>query len=300
VKIFDLIFAARPMLLLPVWSIFIVTRHVVMSDQPYGINELLILIGETLIFAGAYFLNQITDYESDLINKKLGFLQRGYINKKEMICGYVIVSIAGLTIGVIISLYIGLIFSAILILGLIYSAPPLRLKDRPIGGFLANIIAYGVLVPLTVVTETARPFLSDHWYLTVFFFLTVGAIYLLTIIPDREGDLKTGKMTMAKLLSDRVLILIGMCFLVVAGGWACMLKLSLLCIIGGVSFLLYLMALIVHKNDMILLACKTPILLLSLLAGYYFPLYIVFLIVLIMATRLYYQWRFNMVYPRLN
>lgn len=299
VKIFDFIFAARPMLLLPVWSIFIVTRHVIMSDQPYGINELLTLFGETLIFAGAYFLNQITDYDSDLINKKLGFLQRGYINKKEMICGYMIVSIAGLAIGFIIDLYIGLIFSVILILGIIYSAPPLRLKDRPIGGFLANVFAYGVLVPLTVGTESME-FLPVHEYPAVFFFLTVGAIYLLTIIPDREGDLKTGKKTLAKFLSNRALIVIGMCFLAIAGGWAYMDGLLLLSTISAVSFLLYLMALIVHKNAMILLACKTPILLLSLLAGYHFPPYIIFLIVLIIATRLYYRQRFNMVYPRLN
>jgi 4-hydroxybenzoate polyprenyltransferase len=299
VKIFDLIFAARPMLLLPVWSIFIVTRCLVYPGQSYGINELSVLIGESLLFAGAYYLNQITDYESDLINKKLGFLQRGYITKREMMYYFVVTSVAGLTIGFLVSIYIGLIFLVILILGIIYSVPPLRLKDRPIGGFLANVIAYGVLVPLTVEAEPVG-LLPVSRYPAVFFFLTVGAVYLLTIIPDREGDFKTGKKTPAKFLSDRVLIVIGMCILAVAGGWAYMNSHWLLIVVGGISFLLYLSSLLINKEAAILLACKMPILLLSLLAGYYFPPYIIFLIVLIIATRLYYRRRFNMVYPRLN
>jgi 4-hydroxybenzoate polyprenyltransferase len=299
VKIIDFIFAARPMLLLPTWSIYLVTVRLIKGQGNFDDSIGLILIGITLITIGAYFINQIYDFESDRQNKKLGILQRGLIQKSEMMAAYIATSVLPLLLGFIIDFKIGLLMIIMILLGYIYSAPPFRLKDRPISGLLANAVAYGVLVPLAV-----PEFISDinisRAPIIFCFYSMVAAAYLLTIIPDREGDRKSGKSTLATLLSNRPIIISAIIFLVVALYSALLLNNIFLIIICIISIVLFIIALIINRNKIILFACKFPILLLSLLAGYYFPTYLVFLLVLLIMTRLYYNKRFGIVYPRLD
>jgi len=275
------------MLLLPTWSFYLLALKFLHGNSDFGIDIKLILAGITLITIGAYFINQIYDFETDRINKKLGFLQQGLINKSEMMAAYIVVSIFPLIAGFAVDIKIGLIMIVMILLGFAYSVPPSRLKDRPLGGLIANAMAYGVLVPLSV------PGFMDS--------ADISRIYIvITVIPDREGDRKAGKLTLATQWSDRPIILLAFAFLLVALYSSFNLNNIFLVIVCSVSIVLFILALLVGTNGVILFACKFPILLLSLLAGYYFPTYFVFLLVLLILTRLYYNRRFGIVYPRLN
>lgn len=287
------------MLLLPVWSLYLIANNFYFGPASFDLYGFIALVSLTLLVAGAYYINQIYDYQSDLINKKIGFLQSGKIKKNEMIIVYVTISVISIITGFKISMFLGVVFCSVFILGYIYSAPPLRLKDRPLLGLLSNSFAYGILVPLSIPGITAK---AD--YLTMImptcFFIIISAGYLLTIIPDREGDTKTGKKTLAVILSDRSIIAVASILLVFSLLLAWEMDHLFLMIISSVSVLLYTACLITPKRELILLACKLPILLISLLAGYYYPGYLVFLIALLFLTRLYYKKRFGMVYPRIN
>lgn len=299
VKVLDFIFAARPMLLLPVWSLYLIANNYYFGTNSFGTDDFIVLACLTLLVAGAYYINQIYDYHSDLINKKLGFLQSGKISKNEMIIVYVVFSMIAIISGFKISLFLGVVFCAVFILGYIYSAPPLRLKDRPILGLLSNGIAYGILVPLSIPGFAQQP---DYllMILPTYLFMTVSAGYLLTIIPDRDGDTKTGKQTLAVILSDRSIIIVAIVLLLFSLLLAWEMNHLYLMLISSVSLMLYFVILISPKNNLILMACKLPILLISILAGYYYPGYLVFLLALLFLTRLYYKKRFGMVYPRIN
>jgi len=299
VKVIDFIFAARPMLLLPVWSIFLITKHFYFGETSLEIIDYVVLTCLTFLVAGAYYINQVYDYQSDLINKKLGFLQSGKISKNEMIFVYLFCSVISVITGFKISIFLGALFCVMLALGFTYSAPPLRLKDRPIAGLLSNSIAYGILVPLTI-----PGFIERVEYLAMilptYLFLTVSAGYLLTILPDRDGDAKTGKQTLAVILSDRTVISVAIVLLLFSVLIAWQMNHLYLMRISSVSLLLYVVTLIYPKSNLILLACKLPILLMSILAGYYYHSYFIFLIALLFLTRLYYKKRFGIVYPRIS
>jgi hypothetical protein len=58
-KIIDFFFAARPICLLPVWSVFLIVQKYVDGGKSSGLDAFLILAGLSLITAGAYFINQI-------------------------------------------------------------------------------------------------------------------------------------------------------------------------------------------------------------------------------------------------
>ncbi|HDL04488.1 MAG TPA: hypothetical protein ENH25_10185, partial [candidate division Zixibacteria bacterium] len=132
-KAIDFIFAARPMLLLPVWSIYLICVKLMHPDDLFGKDELISFISLTLVFAGTYYINQLYDYKSDLINKKLGFLQKGIITGREMSYAYIGLSLFGVILANISGRYLGSTISLIFLLGYLYSAPPARLKDRAMG-----------------------------------------------------------------------------------------------------------------------------------------------------------------------
>jgi len=299
VKIIDFIFASRPMLLLPVWSIYLVVNYHVASGEYADIDYMIVLTAVTLIVVGGYFLNQVYDKDTDRINNKLGFLQKRMISEREMLSVYLSTSVIGLGLGYFASFRAGLILVIDVLLLLSYSVPPLKLKDRPIGGLLSNAFGYGLLLAL-IVPGSLRDGNTIRYYLAGYFMLTVSASYLLTIIPDREGDRKAGKRTLAVILTDKLLLAIGSVLLLASSLLAYLCDLPYLAIIGALSATLYLLSLYFSRPGMILFTCKFPILLITLLAGYYYPTYLFFIIVVIVFTRLYYKKRFGIKYPRLN
>ena len=287
------------MLLLPVWSLYLIAHNFYFENDSLNRLDFIVLICLTFVVAGAYYINQIYDFQSDLINKKLGFLQSGKISKNEMIIVYAVISLIAIITGFKIGLFLGVVLLSIFVLGYIYSVPPLRLKDRPLSGLLSNSIAYGILVPLSIPGLAGS---ADYLMMIMptYLFLVVSAGYLLTILPDKEGDAKTGKRTLAVILSDRSIIISAIILLVISLLLAWEMGHRYLLLISSLSILLYFITLIWPRSNLILLACKLPILLMSLLAGYYYPEYLIFLLALIILTRLYYKKRFGMVYPRIN
>ena len=302
-KLIDFIFAARPLLHLPVWTVYLISLEATSNSEipPFTIENLLAIIALNLLFAGAFYYNQIEDEESDRVNNKLGFLQRNLIARSQMMIAFWIVSVSALVLAVYISYWLLGVIAILILLSITYSHPKTRLKDKPIGGLLANSLAHGALVALAgypAISEGGLDFKA--FYLSLYFCLTVGAVYVMTTIPDMEGDRATGKKTISVRFGEKRAITIAVILMVlgVPVGWQT--EVIGLPDLAGLSTGLFLWTMFKQTPGLILLCCKLPLLLLTFWAGAAYPVYLLFVIALIFVTRIYYKRRFNLVYPKLR
>jgi len=300
-KILDYLFASRPMLHLPLWSVYLICLHREhqQTGDSFGAPHLITMICLSLMAAGAFYVNQIFDYESDEINDKLGFLQRDLTSPRGFMIGFLLLSIVGVAVAGLLSWLLLLIFLQGFVFAWVYSSPPLRLKDRPLAGLLADAYCFGFLVPLTVTPQADRyPLSGVEWWTPCYFFLTVAAVHVLTTLPDRRGDRTTGKRTIAVVAGPTAArlsaLLLMLASLVVAWRleWTALVYLSLF------ASVLILMAALFGSARPDLFAAKAPLLMLTLLAGLPYPIYLVFVVALIIACRIYYRRRFGVVYPK--
>lgn len=301
-RLLDWVFAARPLLILPVWTIFLVSLHYhhQLAGQRFSFEDLLVLLGLTLMTAGAMYLNQVFDAESDAINRKVGFLQRGFLTERQLMAGFLVCSVLSLALAAFISIVTVAIFLQAFVLAWMYSAPPARLKDRPILGLLANAYSFGFLVSMAVMPEIN----VDNagllgWDTPFYFFLVVGSVHCLTTVLDIEGDRKTGKRTIGAVLGHRGAAVVALLLLAIAMLVAYESEYYFLLVLAALSFLLFLLNIFLPSLKTAQLAIKPPIVFLSLMAGYFYPFFLVFIIVLLWLTRVYYHRRFNMAYPSL-
>ena len=298
----DLIFAARPMLHLPIWSIFLAALHYhhALSGGTFGGQNLLMLTCLSLLAAGACYLNQVYDADSDRLNNKCHFLQRGLVSERALMTGFAVTSIVAMVLSLTVSLLAFFICLQLLALGYVYSAPPLRLKDRPIGGLMSNAYGIGFLV-----TFAAFPEMRVHnagllgWDNPFYFFCAVGGIYILTCVTDQYGDAMTGKRTIAVISGFRVSMALALLMMLVAGLAA--LKSGFFVLLGlAIIASAAIVVAWVRKSDAnVRLAAKLPIVLLTLMAGWYYPWYLVFIVVLVVSVRIYYDKRLGIRYPEL-
>lgn len=301
-KAFDFLFAARPMLHLPVWTVFLITLHFhhELSGDSFDWRDLLMLVCLNLAFAGSYYINQVFDVRSDAINNKLGFIGKGLLSIKAMSWAFGITSVAAVAIAAFLSSFTFGLVAQIVFLSYAYSASPLRLKDRLFWSLFVNAWAFGFLVPLSVL-----PGLNFNnigllgWDNPIYFLLAVGAVSALTMIPDRSGDEATGKRTIAVVFGIKQTLAVAFVLMLCAAYVAYKSHYAALFYLAGLAALFILASLIINSPRLILVAIKLPLLLLTLLAGFFYPGYLVFLVVLIFATRIYYRRRFGINYPSL-
>jgi 4-hydroxybenzoate polyprenyltransferase len=302
VNIVDWIFAARPMLHLPAWSIFLVSLHDhhQLSGESFDSRHFTILLILSLSAAASLYLNQVFDFKSDAVNQKLGILPATQTTIRTSQWLFVTLNLLAIGLAYFISIYVMAIVIQWIVLGFLYSSPPFRLKDRPWLGILANAAGVGFLTAMMVM-----PVFNMHdigllgWNNPQYFFFAVAGVTALTTIPDRVGDLAQGKRTLAVVYSPRTTALIASIFFCVAGYFSWKSGHHLQTGIAGISVLLSIVSALANAAPIYRFAAKLPILLLTLLACWYYPVYLVFIIALLFITRLYYKRRHGQTYPQL-
>jgi 4-hydroxybenzoate polyprenyltransferase len=298
----DLVFAARPLLHVPLWSIYLVTLHYHhhLSGESFGWTDFGMLAAMSLAAAGAYYLNQVHDLESDRLNAKLGFLQRNLLSERALMSSFLITSLASLGLALVVSKVAFAIVLQAFLLGYAYSAPPLRLKDRAIAGLLANAYGIGFLGSLAVMPDLSMNNLGLlGWDAPYYFACAVGGTYLLTTVPDADGDRQTGKRTAVVLLGARITVSLAAACFVGAACFAAVSHFLPLLVIALAAVSLCVTALYLNSIRSILFSAKAPIVMLALLASWYFWGFGLFMIALLLGVRLYYRRRFGLRYPEL-
>ncbi|MDH3891522.1 MAG: UbiA family prenyltransferase [candidate division Zixibacteria bacterium] len=302
-KLIDYFFAARPLLHLPVWSVYLVSLYHYHQNlgESFNLWHLGTMFCLSLMAAGAFYVNQIYDYESDLLNDKLGFLQRDLTSPRGFITAYLICAVLGAAFAAVVSRLMLLIFLEGFVVAWLYSAPPFRLKDRPMSGLLANAWCFGFLIPLAVLPPIGLyHYFRYYWVWPCYFFLTVASVHIMTTLPDRAGDAATDKRTVAVVLSPVTAKSIALILMLASAALAWWNEQAVLVYLSVFSSLPILVSLGLNSQRLGLLAAKLPLLLLTLLAGYYYPGYLLFVVALVVGCRIYFHKTFGIVYPKLD
>ena len=191
------------------------------AAHPHGDWWRLIVLGLFFTYPAnliIYGINDLFDYETDRLNpKKQGYeiaVQPAQQRRLAIECSvWVIVGVLlALLVGQTISVVVGML--GFMLLGIEYSAPPLRAKARPLIDTLCNalyifpaVVSYGLLTrtypqPLLFVTAT----------------LWCMAMHAFSAVPDIAADQQAGLSTIATWLGARgCLIFCGLCYLFAAG-----------------------------------------------------------------------------------
>jgi chlorophyll synthase len=293
----DLLFVMRPALLPPVWTIFLlaVGGQAKQVPQPVTISLVLGFLSLSMLFGAVYVLNQYFDIESDRTNQKLHFLPHGLISKGTALGMYGLLTTLALSAAFYASPPFGLLSVIIVLLGVAYSAPPFKLKDRAIPALLANATAHGSLVYLCGWCLAGRP-IAEGIEASLPYFFAVGAIYILTTIPDLLGDRASGKTTLAVHLGASR-----------AGRWAlgwywagllmAFYTVDLLFVLAALPLAMLFVKAGDGNPEHAIRAVRWAIGTLSIGACILFPGYALILLIGFFATRAYYKWRFDMAYP---
>lgn len=281
---------------MPVWTVALLG-----AGQAAG-HRISVEIAGSLFFATAclfgavYLVNQIFDRKSDRINNKGYFLSRDIVSVPEAVVLSIGLNLAALAVAFLISGYTFVLFFVIVVLGIIYSAPPLRLKDRAWPALLANMLAHGSIVYLIGAGWNEN---LDWNYLlrSPPYFFAVGAIYLNTTLPDIEGDRQAGKKTVAVVYGARFAQVLALVFTLVAIGVAVYTRDYDFLLPAILSAPLFALALDRKSIRFSIRATQAALLLLSISAALYFYWYVLILAAGFLAVRIYYKRRFGMVYP---
>ncbi len=302
----DILFFVRPMLLLPVWTVYLLFHGFYFPNQALNLIVAADLASLSLVVAAAYVLNQIFDIETDRINRKLGFFEPPIsLTLKQGWMTYALLNLAAFLYAVLARPDLLVPFSVMLASGALYSAPPLRAKDRPFLGLLFNGLSYSLLIWWCIAAVNNPKLLAlENWSdgapaLVGSVFLAISGVYLLTTLPDAAGDRKTGKRTVGAVCGARVTSTLAAFMVSGSLVLSYLIEFWPLTVTATISLPLFVIAATRGGAKLTLLSAKAPILILTALAAYQNIEYAVFCIALILLTRFYFKSRLGISYPEL-
>jgi chlorophyll synthase len=194
-----------PVSLLPLYVGFVLAGHQLwpaVGQVPRLLAAALVV--EPLVWLAVLAINDANDLPGDLRNprKAGGPLTSGRLAPRTVRHIAFVAAAAALAV----SLSIGAAFAAgallSLVLGWLYSVPPVRLKSRPGADVAANALALGALGPLAGWTAV-HPLAGFPWPISVQGVLVGAALYVPTTLADYPADLASGYRTVAVRLGPR-------------------------------------------------------------------------------------------------
>jgi 4-hydroxybenzoate polyprenyltransferase len=303
-NLFDYFFVLRPLILIPTWNFLLIGAYLSLKKPGFTYDIIIGFVTYTCIMGGIYILNQIMDIETDRINKKLFLLSGGYIPTRwayiEIILLWVLAIILSLTFG---STFLFFIILS-LVLGILYSVPPVKLKGKPFADTLVNGVGYG-LVNFSIGWLLVARFEWTMFIAFLPYILSISGVFINTTIVDIEGDRKAHEITTAVFLGENLSYIVSTILMISAIVTAVILK-DLICLLpAAISLPLFVYAAVysltkhtIHRKVTIA-SFRLPGLIFTLITGLLYPPYLVILLIILVSMRLYYKTRFGMIYPTL-
>lgn len=312
-RIGDYIFVLRPVILIPVWSFFLLGAAVGLDGSPLtGAGRSLPpgIVCLSAIMITAYLLNQVFDLESDRRNRKCFYLPLGIFAVRTVVLMAVSFFLVASYLYRFAEAGQRLPLVLALILALTYSLPPLRLVARPFADLVANAAGYGGLAYI-IGHAAYAPLSLETLARAVPYVFLVGATFLYTTILDADGDKKTGKITTTVVIGiERSAGLA--CYLCCAGlVWAA--AVSLMKLEDWMPALILSLALIVFMlgrakirragpqsagvNKLASNVVQAATALVTAAAAVAWPAYLLLILPLVLAARVYNRARFGVSYP---
>lgn len=305
INIFDYFFILRPLILIPVLDFFLIGNYIGSGKNNFTFKTLLGLTIYVLLMAGIYILNQITDIETDRLNKKLFILSDNFMPVSH---AYIEMFLLW-GISLFLSWYFGLSFFLVmlgsLLLGIFYSLPPIKLKGKPFLDTLSNGFGYGML-NFIAGWLMQKDFEWQAFLIFLPYFFSICAVFINTTIVDIKGDRESGEITTSVLLGEKIsyiisssLILLGVLFSIINRDIICLIPSAI-----AFPFFVYLaFYYFIYKRvnrKFTILSFRLPGLIFTAITCIIYPGYIPFLLAVMIGMKVYYKKRFNMDYPTLN
>lgn len=300
----DYLFIFRPTLFFAVWIIALAgySSYFIVNSQPVWwslkINWTVILNFTliTLATGATFILNQLRDIESDKENKKLFLISEEYVQAGLALKIAVITIVITLLIAAIMNpelfIMLGL---CVFFWGYIYNFKPFEWKDKPMLGVLVNFISGLCLFFCGWIMAG-----EWQWQAVIYaapYLLAWISVAILTTIPDKKGDIKTGKKTISVHLKDKPTVWVAFICLALSFGLGMYHSdpvISLSCLLSSPLFIIMLFK---TTEAWVLRAIRYSILFIALILCVEFPFFFVAVLINYYLCRFYYISRLNLNYP---
>lgn len=310
IKSLDYVYVTRPMLFFPGWSTLLagylvttrqtaVWQHIFQGDwQPrwWDPSVVLCLLAFMLAMGGSFILNQLQDVDSDRENKKLFLIGEEHIPVRAAWTESLLLIATSLIAGFLLNKTIlMLLVLFVLITGYLYNYPPFQYKNTTIPGFILNILMGWIAFALG--WALLRPLNWEFIRLSLPYLFLNSGLYLLTTLPDIQGDRAVGKKTFAVRFGFQVTVLTAE-LLFLASLIVAFLNRDQLILGIDLLSLPWFFALFVRRNlPAAIKAIKMAIFFFSLVICVKFPPYFLLMVSVFYLTRIYYRKRFHFDYP---
>ena len=201
-------------------SICSITALYIMACEGKGLGDHLLLFAGTLTAALAcnvfiVGINQLADVELDKINKPYLPLASGTLSRKNAL----LIIYFSLAVCVVASLitawFLSIVIAVILLVGMAYSLPPLKLKQHHLPAALSITLVRGLIVNVGIFLHYQYALHNNFylpgyiWCITFFIMAFSVAIAWFKDLPDTEGDDRFHIKTLPVLYSKRNALLGG-------------------------------------------------------------------------------------------
>lgn len=292
-QVADHIMFVRPLLLIPVWTPALLGFWAGGGEIVFmKFIDVIILTSGLGVFV--YGFNQLCDVAGDKLNRKNTMMALGLVSPAMA----VFISISGALSSIIISVSNGIIPTILtfvgLVLGIAYSLPPLRFKDRPFHSLISNGLGHGALIFIIGWSIAGK---WSWWAIprAIVYAIAYSGVYCFTTVPDILGDRQVGKITCAVRWGAQKAMTIGLICIFIAGLIGFIVDEPALFITAIVSLPFYVLA--IHNPEKCVRANQVAVLALSILACFYIPPYIILILTTIIFSALYYRKRLGIKYP---
>jgi len=298
----DYLFLLRPTIQVALWTFYFIGVYLGYRDYKelkifnfnFDFKVYYILFAYSLLMGGIYILNQITDIETDRLNKKLFLLPEGIISVKNAYITFVIVVLVGFTMVFFnfrVQKTIIVLFIISFIMGYLYSAKPFYFKSRPFLDLFSNVVGYAFVASLIGYLSVNDSIPNFTIFLPYIF--SMAAIFINTTILDYEGDKKVGLKTTGIFLGIKSSLILSTIFMLLAFIFGFYYKDFLAIITTSYSLIFFIISLIFRKEKFIKWSVMYTSPFVSFLLGIIFPYFLILCALTLVISIIYYKERFK-------
>ncbi len=197
-KFFDYFFILKPVLLYPVWTLFLAGYYVqgnaALAAEQMGNNGsgsdsepslLLAGLAVTLLMGAVFILNQVVERDESASNTKVSLIAPGMLTPKVAFIEATLLTVCAVTVGFIASVVVGALLLLLLIVaGILYNFKPFSLKDRAVPAVISAGISSFLVFTLGWLVAGGGT--SQLLLLAAPYVLTMLAIYMCTLAASDE------------------------------------------------------------------------------------------------------------------